>query len=182
MLRSVVLNQLALLLATITIHATGEVLKPRRQSGAAPAAPSKIIAAQICQPTTIYVTGSPPTAETDDPKPPSNRQDTEDEKTPDPPNGAVTSVTTDYDPEPVTITSIGPGVTRNTAIQTSDDKHPPGKYPFIKGGPGCPHCPPGLDNGGIVLFGMNHPGVFPKPTPPPLPGPKTFPVITVGND
>lgn len=68
-------------------------------------------------------------------------------------------VTTSYDPQATSVTSLDPSITGNTAIRTSDDRHPLGLFPIIKGGPGCDFCPPGLDKGGLVLFGMAKPGV-----------------------
>lgn len=70
------------------------------------------------------------------------------------------TITTSYDPEASTVTSVGPEVTGNTVIHTSDDHHGLGFYPFWKGGPHCfIICPPGIDNGGIILWGMDKPGV-----------------------
>lgn len=92
------------------------------------------------------------------------------------------TITTSYDPGAVTILSIDPTIMGNTVIRTSDDHHTLGLYPFIKGGPGCFFCPPGLDNGGFFLFGMNLPGIFPPPTPPPFPKVKNWPTIKIGND
>ncbi|KAL8707115.1 MAG: hypothetical protein Q9220_007800, partial [cf. Caloplaca sp. 1 TL-2023] len=91
-------------------------------------------------------------------------------------------VTTKYDPEPSTVTSVGPEITGNTAIRTSDDHHGLGLYPFWKGGPHCfIICPPGIDNGGIILWGMPEPGIYPPPTDPPIPG-IDWPTITVDED
>ena len=91
-------------------------------------------------------------------------------------------ITTSYDPEAVTEGSINPTITANTAIRTSDNRHPLGLYPFIKGGPSCFFCPPGIDDGGLFLFGMTHPGIFPPPPTPPFPGVRNFPTITIGDD
>ena len=91
-------------------------------------------------------------------------------------------VTTSYDPEAVTVGPINPTITVNTAVKTSDDHHPVGLYPFIKGGPSCFFCPPGIDDGGFFLFGMNYPGIFPPPPTPPFPGVRNFPTITIGDD
>ncbi|KAG6988919.1 hypothetical protein G7Y79_00068g096180 [Physcia stellaris] len=88
-------------------------------------------------------------------------------------------VTTSYDAEASSSTSIDPKITSNTAVTTSDDSHPPGVYPVIKGGPSCFFCPPGLDLGGLVLWGMKDPGIYPPPIPPPFP---KFPTMTIGND
>ena len=72
----------------------------------------------------------------------------------------LVTITTSYDPEASTVSSIDPGITGNTAIRTSDDHHGLGLYPFWKGGPHCfIICPPGIDNGGIILWGMDKPGV-----------------------
>ena len=73
-------------------------------------------------------------------------------------------ITTSYDPQPLIISSLDPSITSNTAIRTSDGKHPVGLYPLIKGGPHCFFCPPGI--GGLVLFGMNLPGVSKAAYPP----------------
>ncbi|KAL8662577.1 MAG: hypothetical protein Q9202_004629 [Teloschistes flavicans] len=99
------------------------------------------------------------------------------------PSGApLAFITTSYDPEASTVTSIGPEITGNTAIRTSDDHHGLGFYPFWKGGPHCfIICPPGIDNGGIILWGMDKPGIYPPPTPPPFPGIE-WPTITIDND
>lgn len=81
-----------------------------------------------------------------------------------PTGAALSTITTSYDPEASTVTSIGPEVTGNTAIHTSDDHHGLGVYPFWKGGPHCfIICPPGIDNGGIILWGMDKPGVSVSP-------------------
>ncbi|CAO2649271.1 Nn.00g066560.m01.CDS01 [Neocucurbitaria sp. VM-36] len=79
----------------------------------------------------------------------------------------------------LTITSIDPSISENTAISTSDGNHPAGVYPFIRGGPKCFFCPPGVDGGGFVLWGMNKPGVYPPPVPPPVPN-VPWPTITIG--
>ncbi|KAL8779190.1 MAG: hypothetical protein Q9194_001571 [Teloschistes cf. exilis] len=99
------------------------------------------------------------------------------------PSGApLITITTSYDPEASTVTSIGPEITGNTVIRTSDDHHGLGFYPFWKGGPHCfIICPPGIDNGGIILWGMDKPGIYPPPTPPPFPGIE-WPTITIDND
>ena len=76
-------------------------------------------------------------------------------------------ITTSYDPQPLIISSLGPSITSNTAIRTSDSKHPVGLYPLIKGGSHCFFCPPGI--GGLVLFGMNLPGVSKAAYPPAMP-------------
>ena len=88
-------------------------------------------------------------------------------------------ITSSYDAEASFSTSIDPKITSNTAVSTSDDHHPPGLYPIIKGGPSCFFCPPGLDNGGLVLWGMKAPGIYPPPMPPPFP---KFPTMTIGNN
>lgn len=94
----------------------------------------------------------------------------------------LATITTSYDPEASTVTSIGPEITGNTAIRTSDDHHGLGFYPFWKGGPHCfIICPPGIDNGGIILWGMDKPGIYPPPIPPPFPGIE-WPTITINDD
>ncbi|KAL8721425.1 MAG: hypothetical protein Q9225_001900 [Loekoesia sp. 1 TL-2023] len=99
-----------------------------------------------------------------------------------PTGAALTTITTSYDPEASKVTSIGPEITGNTAIRTSDDHHGLGFYPFWKGGPHCfIICPPGIDNGGIILWGMDKPGIYPPPTPPPFPG-INWPTITINDD
>ncbi|KAL8836757.1 MAG: hypothetical protein Q9170_002786 [Blastenia crenularia] len=95
---------------------------------------------------------------------------------------ALATITTSYDPEASTVTSIGPEITGNTAIRTSDDHHGLGFYPFWRGGPHCfIICPPGIDNGGIILWGMDKPGIYPPPVPPPFPG-INWPTITINDD
>ncbi|KAL8645346.1 MAG: hypothetical protein Q9226_007346, partial [Calogaya cf. arnoldii] len=86
--------------------------------------------------------------------------------------GDLPIITTSYDPEASTISSIGPEITGNTAIRTSDDHHGLGFFPFWKGGPKCfIICPPGIDGGGIILWGMDKPGVseYSSPLPAFLP-------------
>ena len=63
------------------------------------------------------------------------------------------------------LSSVDPGITTNTAVRTSDGKHAPGLYPFSQGGPSCFFCPPGIDSGGLILWGMDTPGVcfYPQP-------------------
>ena len=67
--------------------------------------------------------------------------------------------TTSYDAQASSFTSIPPGITINTAIRISDGKHPVGLYPLIRGCPSCFFCPPGIDLGGLILWGMSVPGV-----------------------
>ncbi|KAL8735678.1 MAG: hypothetical protein Q9166_000847 [cf. Caloplaca sp. 2 TL-2023] len=96
--------------------------------------------------------------------------------------GPLPIITTSYDPEASTVTSIGPEITGNTAIRTSDDRHGAGIYPFWRGGRNCfIICPAGIDNGGIILWGMDKPGIYPPPTPPPFPDIK-WPTITIDED
>ena len=75
------------------------------------------------------------------------------------PTAQLPIITTSYDPQPQVVSTLDRKITSNTAVRTSDDKHPAGLYPVIKGGPHCFFCPPGIDGGGLVLFGMQLPGV-----------------------
>ncbi|KAI4111366.1 MAG: hypothetical protein LQ339_000565 [Xanthoria mediterranea] len=68
---------------------------------------------------------------------------------------ALPIITTSYDPEASKVSSIGPGITGNTAIRTSDDHHGVGIFP------------PTAD--------------LPPPTPPPFPNIK-WPTITIDDD
>ena len=68
-------------------------------------------------------------------------------------------VTTSYNPEALTLPTIDPSISADTVIRTGNAEHPTGEYPFVKGGPKCLFCPPGIDGGGLVLFGMQNPGV-----------------------
>lgn len=75
-------------------------------------------------------------------------------------SGAVLPViTTPFDVQAATLTSVDPVITGDTAISTGDGSHQWGLYPFIHGGSHCLWCPPGLDHGGIVLWGITKPGV-----------------------
>ncbi|KAI4286169.1 MAG: hypothetical protein L6R38_000151 [Xanthoria sp. 2 TBL-2021] len=95
---------------------------------------------------------------------------------------ALPIITTSYDPEVSTVSSIVPEITGNTAIRTSHDHHGVGIFPFWKGGLECfIICPPGIDNGGIILWGMHKPGIYPHPTPQPFPNFK-WPTITIHED
>ena len=60
-------------------------------------------------------------------------------------------VTTSYDPQASSLTTIPPTITGNTAIHTSDGNNPLGLYPFVKGGPLYFFCPPGINLGGLIL-------------------------------
>ena len=65
---------------------------------------------------------------------------------------------TAYNPDVVTV-SVDTTISSNTALSTSDDSHTLGLYPFIHGGPSCSFCPPSIVVGGLILYGMNRPGV-----------------------
>lgn len=73
--------------------------------------------------------------------------------------GILPVITTAFDVQAAIVTSIDPTITGNTAISTGDGTHPWALYPFIHGGPHCLWCPPGLEHGGIVLWGITKPGV-----------------------
>lgn len=68
-------------------------------------------------------------------------------------------VTTSYNPEALTLPTVDPSISADTVIRTGNAEHPTGQFPFIKGGPKCFFCPPGIQGGGLVLFGMQKPGV-----------------------
>lgn len=68
-------------------------------------------------------------------------------------------ITTAFDVQAATLTSVDPVITGNTAISTGDGTHSWGLYPFFHGGSHCLWCPPGLDNGGLVFWGITKPGV-----------------------
>ena len=90
-----------------------------------------------------------------------------------PPEGTVAlSTITQYNSD---VSSIGTiiGVTANTHISTGDASHPSAIVPVLWG---CWFCPHG---GGLLLWGMTFPGIYPPPVPPPFP---SFPPITIGND
>ncbi|KAI4259189.1 MAG: hypothetical protein LQ352_000863 [Teloschistes flavicans] len=97
--------------------------------------------------------------------------------------GAVLAViTTPFDAQAATLTSVDPVITGNTAISTGDGSHQWGLYPFIHGGSHCLWCPPGLDHGGIVLWGITKPGIY-DDIEPPIPGiVEPLPEIVVGED
>ncbi|KAF2876956.1 hypothetical protein BDV95DRAFT_589604 [Massariosphaeria phaeospora] len=88
-------------------------------------------------------------------------------------------VITSFDAAILTLASIDPSISENTAISTSDGNHPAGFYPFIRGGSSCFFCPPGVDNGGFFLWGMTKPGIYPPPVPPPVAN-VPWPTITIG--
>ena len=102
--------------------------------------------------------------------------------------GAPLPTITKYDTSILALTSVNPAITGNTKILTSDDHHPQGFYPFIHGG--SRHClvicPPSIDHGGIILWGMNKPGIYPPNPkgPSPFPGvdPADVPTIAVDDD
>ena len=91
-------------------------------------------------------------------------------------------IITSYNPDAETLTTLPPTITGNTVLYTSDASHTVGYYPLVKGGSSCFFCPPGINLGGLVLFGMQLPGIYPPPFPPPFPGAINFPSITVGAD
>ena len=74
-------------------------------------------------------------------------------------DGVPPIITTAFDIQAATLTSVDPTITEDTAISTGDATHPWGLYPFFNGGSRCLWCPPGLDNGGLVLWGITKPGV-----------------------
>lgn len=73
--------------------------------------------------------------------------------------GILPIVTSPIDVQAAILTSVDSAITENTAISTGDGTHPWGIYPFFHGGPRCLWCPPGLDNGGLILWGITKPGV-----------------------
>lgn len=73
--------------------------------------------------------------------------------------GILPIVTSPIDVQAAILTSVDSAITENTAISTGDGTHPWGIYPFFHGGPHCLWCPPGLDNGGLVFWGITKPGV-----------------------
>lgn len=92
--------------------------------------------------------------------------------------GPIPTITL-FDTAILTLTSIDSTISGDTAIYTSDGTHTAGLYPFIHGGHKCFFCPPHLDLGGIVLWGMGKPGVYPPPVPPPVLNVQ-WPTITIG--
>lgn len=73
--------------------------------------------------------------------------------------GVLPIIATPVDVQAAIFTSVDSAITENTAILTGDGTHTWGLYPFFHGGPRCLWCPPGLDNGGLVLWGITRPGV-----------------------
>ncbi|KAI9739235.1 MAG: hypothetical protein M1834_007448 [Cirrosporium novae-zelandiae] len=80
-------------------------------------------------------------------------------------------IITSYSPDASSYSTIE-GVTTNTHITTSDSSHGSGVFPFLWK---CSFC----GGGGLLLWGMNVPGIYPPPTPPPVAG---WPTITIGPD
>ena len=112
-------------------------------------------------------------------------------------------ITTPVDAQAVALTSVDPSITGNTAISTGDNAHTLDLYPFLRGGSRYLWCPPGLDLGGLVLWGIHKPRVSSRTSwkgaflvngnakilqeyrniQPPIPGIQgSMPTIVVGND
>ncbi|KAL8749817.1 MAG: hypothetical protein Q9199_007462, partial [Rusavskia elegans] len=80
--------------------------------------------------------------------------------------GVLPIIATPVDVQAAIFTSVDSAITENTAILTGDGTHTWGLYPFFHGGPRCLWCPPGLDNGGLVLWGITRPGEYDNIQPP----------------
>nr|AHG26157.1 hypothetical protein SLF14_123 [Shiraia sp. slf14] len=85
---------------------------------------------------------------------------------------------TSFDLAILALTSIDPTISTHTAIYISQGNYPAGLYPFIRGSTKCFFCPPGTEHGGFSLWGMNKPGIYPPPIPPPVPNVR-WPTITI---
>ncbi|KAL8954667.1 MAG: hypothetical protein Q9183_006991, partial [Haloplaca sp. 2 TL-2023] len=97
-------------------------------------------------------------------------------------SGMLPIITTPVDAQATALTSVHQLITGNTAISTGDDTHTLDLYPFFRGGSRCLWCPPGLDLGGLVLWGINKPGEY-RNIQPPIPGIQgSMPTIVVGNN
>ncbi|KAL8657667.1 MAG: hypothetical protein Q9226_001697 [Calogaya cf. arnoldii] len=81
-------------------------------------------------------------------------------------DGVPPIITTAFDIQAATLTSVDPTITEDAAISTGDATHAWGLYPFFHGGSRCLWCPPGLDNGGLVLWGITKPGQYDNIQPP----------------